>query len=84
MSSWRTLLRVASSPGDAEVGDAGAGGVGERAAEVFMSDLFTGDGADHVGAGDVHLAGALDHEDEVHDRGGVDAAAGGGSAQTAI
>ena len=64
---------------DAEMGDTRLGGVRHRATELFMSDLFTGNGADHVGSGDVHLAGALDHEDEVHDRGRIDAAAGGGS-----
>ena len=60
-----------------EVGDAAAGWRGRRgAAKFFVGNLFTHDGADHVGAGDVHLADALDHEDEVGDGRGVDGAAG--------
>ena len=62
-----------------EVGDAAAGGVGVGAAELFVGDIFAGDGADDVGAGDVHLSGAAHHKDEVGDGGGIDGAAGGGA-----
>ncbi len=53
------------------MGDAGLRGVRVRPAEFLEGDVFTGDGLDHVGAGDEHMAGALDHEGEVGDRGGV-------------
>ncbi len=58
------------------VGDAGLGGVGVRAAELLDGDVLAGHGLDHVGPGDEHVAGALDHQREVGDRGGVDRAAG--------
>ena len=44
-----------------------------RAAEVLVRDVFVRDLAHDVRAGDVHVAGALRHEDEVRDRGRVDA-----------
>jgi hypothetical protein len=53
------------------VGDAGPGGVGVGAAEVLHRDVLPGDRLDHVGAGDEHVAGALDHDREVGDRRGV-------------
>ena len=59
-----------------ELGHSAAGGVGCRAAQVFVGHLFAGDGFDHVGAGDVHLAGAPDHEDEISDGRGIHRAAG--------
>ncbi len=59
------------------VGDAGPGRVGAGAAEFLEGDVLAGDGLDHVRAGDEHVAGALDHQGEVGDRGGVDRAAGG-------
>ena len=40
------------------------------------SDLLAGDRLDHVGAGDEHVRGLLDHEDEVGHRRAVDRAAG--------
>ena len=61
------------------MGYAAAGGVGGRAAKFFVGDLFAHDGSDDIGAGDVHLAHALDHEDEVGDAGGVDGAARAGA-----
>ena len=54
-------------------------GVGVRAAELLVGDLLAGDGLDDVGAGYVHLAGALGHEDEVGDGGRVDGAARAGA-----
>ena len=62
-----------------EVGDAGFGVVGHGSAELVLGDLFVGDGLDDVGAGDEHVGGLIDHEDEVGDGGGVDRAAGAGS-----
>src|SRR6478735_632308 len=61
------------------VGDAGLDHVGVRAAQIFHGDVFAGDGFDDVGAGDEHLGGLVDHDDEVGQGGGVDVAAGGGS-----
>ena len=51
--------------------------MGERAAELLHADVLAGDGLDHVGAGDEHLAGLVDHDHEVGERGGVHGAAGG-------
>ena len=47
------------------------GHVGVGAAEFLHRDVLTGDGLDDVGAGDEHLAGLVDHDDEVGQRGGV-------------
>ena len=57
------------------VRDAGLDVVRVRAAEVLEGHLLAGHRLDHVGAGDEHVRGALDHEGEVGDRGGVDRAA---------
>ena len=59
------------------VGHAGLGVVRARAAELLERDLLAGDGLHDVGAGDEHLAGLVDHHDEVGERGGVDVPAGG-------
>ncbi len=59
-----------------EVGDPAQGRVGVRPAERVHRDLFTGDGADDVRAGDEHLAGPFRHDHEVGDRGRVDRSAG--------
>ena len=59
-----------------EVADAGLRVVGHRAAELLELDLLAGDRLDHVGAGDEHVPGLLDHEDEVGHRRRVDGAAG--------
>ena len=58
---------------------AGLGHVGVRAAQLLHRDVLAGDGLDHVGAGDEHLAGLVDHDDEVGQRGGVDVPARGGA-----
>ena len=42
---------------------------------VFLGDVFVRDGLDDVGAGDEHVAGVVDHEDEIGDGGRVDRAA---------
>ena len=47
-----------------------------RAAEFFVSHVLLSDGAYDVGAGDVHLAAALLHEDEVSDSRRVHGTAG--------
>jgi hypothetical protein len=57
--------------------DPGLGVVGARAAEFLEGDVLAGDGLDHVRAGDEHVRGLVDHDDEVGQRGGVDRAAGG-------
>ena len=46
-----------------------------RPAEVLEAHVLAGHRLDHVGAGDEHVAGALDHEGEVGDGRGVDRAA---------
>ena len=47
-----------------------------RPAELLELDVLAGDGLDHVGAGDEHVRGLVDHHGEVGDGGGVDGAAG--------
>ncbi len=51
--------------------------MGERAAEFLHADVFAGDGLDDVRAGDEHLAGLVDHDDEVGQRRGIHGTAGG-------
>ncbi len=51
------------------------GHVGVRAAEFLHRHLLAGDRLDDVRPGDEHLAGLVDHDDEVGERGGVDVAA---------
>ena len=70
------LVEAGLLVGVGEVGDAGFGGVRHGAAEFLEGGLLAGDALDDVGAGDVHLRGTLDHEDEVRDRRRVDGAAG--------
>ena len=50
---------------------AGLGHVGLSATEFLHGDVLTGDGFDDVRSGDEHLAGLVDHDDEVGQRGGV-------------
>ena len=45
-------------------------------AELLQGDVLAGDRLHHVGAGDEHVAGAVDHEDEVGHGRRVDGAAG--------
>ncbi len=59
-----------------EVRDARLGVVRHRPAQLLEADLLAGDRLDHVGAGDEHVGGLLDHEDEVGHRRRVDRAAG--------
>ncbi len=58
------------------VGVARLGVVGARAAEVLHRDVLAGDGLDHVGPGDEHRGGLVDHHGEVGDGRGVDVATG--------
>ncbi len=51
------------------------GHVGVRAAQFLHRDVLAGDGLDDVRAGDEHLAGLVDHDHEVGQRGGVDVSA---------
>ena len=53
--------------------------VGLGAAEFLHGDVLAGDGLDDVGSGDEHLAGLVDHDHEVGQRGGVDVPAGRGA-----
>ncbi len=64
---------------DREMGDAGLRAVHLRAPELFVRHVFLGDGANDIGAGDVHLAAALLHEDEVRDGRRIHRAAGAGA-----
>ena len=57
------------------VRDAGLLVVGESAPQLLHADILTRDGLDHVGSGHEHLAGLVDHDDEVGEGGGVDGAA---------
>ena len=66
----RVLLVVAEV-----VRHAGAVVVRAAAAEVLHLDVLAGHRLDHVRAGDEHVAGAVDHHDEVGERGGVHRAA---------
>ena len=59
-----------------ELRDARLRRVRRRAAELLERDLLAGHRLHDVGAGDEHVRRALDHEDEVGDRGRVDGAAG--------
>ena len=61
--------------GRGEVADAALSRVRRGAAELFLAHRFVGDGADHVGTRDEHVARALDHEDEIGDRGRIHGAA---------
>ena len=61
------------------MGVAGLGVVGPGAAELLHRDVLAGDGLDDVGPGDEHVRGAVDHDREVGDRGGVDVPAGAGA-----
>ena len=53
------------------VRDTRLGRVGVRPAELLEGHVLARHGLDHVGAGDEHVAGALDHQREVGDRRGV-------------
>ena len=59
-----------------EVRDARLRVVAHRAAELLELDLLARHRLDDVGAGDEHVRGLLDHEDEVRHGRGVDGAAG--------
>ena len=59
--------------------DAGLGVVAHRPAQLLELDLLSGHCLDHLGAGDEHVRGLLDHEDEVGHRRRVDGAAGTGT-----
>ena len=59
-----------------ERGDTALGGVAHRPAELLERDLLAGDRLHHVGAGDEHVAGLADHEDEVGHRRAVHGTAG--------
>ena len=57
-----------------EVCDAALGAVGQGSTELLMGHILGRHGLDDVGAGDVHLADSLDHENEVGDGRRVDGA----------
>ena len=44
--------------------------------EFFHSDVFTGDGLNHIWSGDKHVRGLIDHDDKVSKGGGVNSASG--------
>ena len=62
-----------------EMSHAGHGVMDVRAAQFVEGHLFVGHRADDVRSGDEHVAGILDHEDEVGHGRRVDRAAGAGS-----
>ncbi len=59
-----------------EVRHAGLLVVRHRAAQLFLGDLFVSDRLDDVRAGDEHVRGVVDHQDEVGDGGRVHRATG--------
>jgi len=62
-----------------EMGHAGDGGVALGAAQLLEGHLLLVDGLDHLGAGDEHVAGLVDHENEVGDPRRIDGAPGAGA-----
>ena len=70
------LVEAGLLVGRHEGGDARLGGVAHGAAELLEGDVLAGHRLHDVGAGDEHVGGALDHEDEVGHGGRVDRAAG--------
>jgi hypothetical protein len=60
---------------EGEMRDPGLRVVRHRTAELLELDLLAGDRPDHVGAGDEHVRGVLDHRDEVRHGGRVHGAA---------
>ena len=65
--------------GHGEMGHAALLGMHPGSAQILGGDVLVGDGLDHARAGDEHVRGVLDHEDEIGDRGAVDRTAGAGS-----
>ena len=61
------------------MGDAAGGVVSHGAAEVFLGDVFVGDGLDDVRPGDEHAGNVAGHENEIGDGGRIDGAAGAGT-----
>ena len=61
------------------MGDAGLRVVAHRPAQLLELDFLAGHRLDHFGAGDEHVRGLFDHEDEVGHRRRVDGAAGAGA-----
>ena len=53
--------------------------MGPRAAELLHGHVLAGDRLDDVRSGDEHVGGAVDHDREVGDGGGVDVPAGAGA-----
>ena len=48
----------------------------ERTTQFFHADVLAGDGFNHIGACDEHLAGLVHHDDKVGQRRRVDGASG--------
>ena len=65
--------------GGHEGGHPGLGGVAHRPAQLLEGHVLAGHRLDHVGTGDEHVAGPLDHEDEVGHGRAVDRAPGTGA-----
>jgi hypothetical protein len=61
--------------GGHEGGHAGLGGMTHGATKLLERDVLAGNRLHHVGAGDEHVAGLLDHEDEVGHGRAIDGAA---------
>ena len=61
------------------MGDARLRVVAHRPAQLLELDFLAGHRLDHFGAGDEHVRGLFDHEDEVGHRRRVDGAAGAGA-----
>ena len=76
LSSSRIMRQALGVVVRQEVRHAGLLVVRHGAAELFLGDLFVRDGLDDVGAGDEHVRGLVDHQDEVGDGRRVDRAAG--------
>ena len=73
------LIDAVGVIGSHEVRHAADAVVGHSAAQFFGIDLFAGNGFDYIGAGDEHLTGLIDLEDEIGEGGGVNSTAGAGA-----
>jgi len=58
-----------------DVADTAFGSMGQSAAQFVMGNFLADDRLDYIGAGDIHEAASLDHENPVRQSGRIDSAA---------